>query len=1200
MTLHSAAWHKVVAAFVAVATLLAMVVVSGVASHQSAWADGAEQASGTLYQYVTGATLKQRSSNDENWQEVSSTDKLDPNNKNLQLQFNLAFKLPIGALTTNNPLTYQVPNDIQISGFEDGKTVMSGSIDNNGTAMGTYTITKDGLITLTFNEDTVKHNQTSIITGGYVKFNSTIEGITKGDGSSWKFGENSEITIHFDNTGDLNAWKSGSVNNEDGTVQWTIQVSTTKGTNPKDKVKIDDVMTNNAYVAGSFKVTDKNGNDITSSCVSAPAAGAANFTVECPAMNAGDKYVITYTGKASSLTDGITKGSNKATVTTTDKEGTELKKEPSSEVQWDKTPSNPVKNGEIQSDGRIKWTVTVDAGAGSLDGWTLKDVVKNTDVNVEDITLSGGSTSQSINLPYTFPAGSAKNYTVTYYTTAPTDSLKVTNKAILTPPNKENGKSDKDSGDKGVSYNPVTKQGNSATVVENNPNRTTNNWTVTIAPPVGLAAIPANWTYTDTFSNQWNFNQYMSEKQQEAVEKAIKGALTSAGVKEENVTVTFTTSPITGKSSEQNGSVPDGDYVTGFTITCSQALTQSISFTYDTTGVVVGTGSQYYQNGGKVNDGAEQHGNLVYTPETSNWTISKTDSLDSSKDNTEHAYHELKCQAGHSTATGVEGDTTCNAPYMEWNIKVQQANFTSVDDYTSGLTITETLPENVILLNGTDTDNAGLLLQMKNMYGSSVGDAISLSIPDDGQTSTTTYQWHPNVWINGIYYSDMSLSFSVSRNGNQLSIIVSKDVLKALNTYTYHVGNLSFELTVRAGFDSKKLDLTTSWKKAQVFKNTVNLNDGSSDEGTTATQTQTISKNDNWNAVRKSSTQTEEEKKTNILPYAVVVNPYGRDLDSQSDNITLTDTMTYTHDANNDLTVSLKDVKVYRYDSSVTNADGSVCQGVQCKGEELPLSQYTYTYEHSGDNNRKNVLTFTLPDKTPLIVTYRYRYAGKLGNHNNVIKNSASMEGISSSSTESTVEINESQAGADTDQLNFHKVDKNDYSITLSGVKFALYQWSPEENEYVLACPKTKDGEVEYLVTDENGLLTISANKSNCATSNSCSGNTASVDNNVAYKLVEVEPSEGYEKTDKAFYFYMKDDDTSKWPVKKPANFPADAEIMGIVNEYFTNTKLVELPSTGGMGDAWFIGGGVLTVLVASFGLAESLKNAKRSKVSQK
>ena len=105
---------------------------------------------------------------------------------------------------------------------------------------------------------------------------------------------------------------------------------------------------------------------------------------------------------------------------------------------------------------------------------------------------------------------------------------------------------------------------------------------------------------------------------------------------------------------------------------------------------------------------------------------------------------------------------------MEWNIKVQQANFTSVDDYTD-LRITENLPDNVDLLDGMTTDDAGLLLQMKDMYGSSVGDAISLSIPDDGQTSTTTYQWHPNVWINGIYYSDMSLSFSVSRNGNQLS-----------------------------------------------------------------------------------------------------------------------------------------------------------------------------------------------------------------------------------------------------------------------------------------------------------------------------------------------------------------------------------------------------------------------------------------------
>ena len=69
----------------------------------------------------------------------------------------------------------------------------------------------------------------------------------------------------------------------------------------------------------------------------------------------------------------------------------------------------------------------------------------------------------------------------------------------------------------------------------------------------------------------------------------------------------------------------------------------------------------------------------------------------------------------------------------------------------------------------------------------------------------------------------------------------------------------------------------------------------------------------------------------------------------------------------------------------------------------------------------------------------------------------------------------------------------------------------------------------------------------------------------------------------------------------KPDDFPTDAIHIGGFEGYVLNDKeTAKLPSTGGMGDAWFIGGGVLTVLVASFGLAESLKNAKRSKVSQK
>ncbi len=108
----------------------------------------------------------------------------------------------------------------------------------------------------------------------------------------------------------------------------------------------------------------------------------------------------------------------RATVTTTDKEGTELKKEPSSEVQWDKNLSNPVKTAksslmadQVDEHCRCRrWLI----------GWMDSKDVKNTD-NV-DITLSDGSDQPIHQTPY-IPAGSAKNYTVTYYTTAPTDSL---------------------------------------------------------------------------------------------------------------------------------------------------------------------------------------------------------------------------------------------------------------------------------------------------------------------------------------------------------------------------------------------------------------------------------------------------------------------------------------------------------------------------------------------------------------------------------------------------------------------------------------------------------------------------------------------------------------------------------------------------------------------------------------------------------
>lgn len=154
-----AVWRRLMTVLAVLGTIFAVVVACNTVSAHSAWAEGTEQASGTLYPYIESAKLLQRSNDNENWKEVGPNDKLDPNNANLQLQFNLGFDLPKDTLSSDNStLTYQVPNGIQLSGFKDGEDTISGDIMDNGESMGTYVIHKNGLIELKFNDKTVQRN----------------------------------------------------------------------------------------------------------------------------------------------------------------------------------------------------------------------------------------------------------------------------------------------------------------------------------------------------------------------------------------------------------------------------------------------------------------------------------------------------------------------------------------------------------------------------------------------------------------------------------------------------------------------------------------------------------------------------------------------------------------------------------------------------------------------------------------------------------------------------------------------------------------------------------------------------------------------------------------------------------------------------------------------------------------------------------
>lgn len=69
--------------------------------------------------------------------------------------------------------------------------------------------------------------------------------------------------------------------------------------------------------------------------------------------------------------------------------------------------------------------------------------------------------------------------------------------------------------------------------------------------------------------------------------------------------------------------------------------------------------------------------------------------------------------------------------------------------------------------------------------------------------------------------------------------------------------------------------------------------------------------------------------------------------------------------------------------------------------------------------------------------------------------------------------------------------------------------------------------------------------------------------------------------------------------ISKPAGFTGRSVCLATSSTSPT-TRAVALPSAGGVGVGWFIGGWLLMVMVAGFGMAVSFRNARRGRASRK
>lgn len=441
-------------------------------------------------QYITSVTMKHRANEWSSWSDISNNDIID---KNDTIQVNLQYTIPGKVLSTeNNTITYTLPDALK--DFTDSGKVF----DSSGAQVGSYQI-ENGVVSISFNEKFASANAAGSPIKGYLNFSSKADKINTGDNNkiNIKFDDENEINFEIkrpeEEKGDINVTKSTSnINETDGTVRYTITVSSPHGTN--SEVTLNDIMTNIA-LNGDIQIV-KEGQTITDGVTITKNSDNKGFSATLPKMNAGETYTITYTGKLPNDLKGYNiTAKNKIEAKSTNTDNREISSEAEVETKFKPFIT---KTGKDKGNGVIEWTITVNKDKLDIGGWTLSDEIDGVDLSDREVQISPAiNDSTTIKLPYTFPEGSQETYTITYTTEHTHDGWKnITNKADLS---KDGNSSGSDSAGVNIEgkKNVYSKQGTGIELNEDGETITLN-WNVNFTIAKDTAT---GWIFTDTPQN---------------------------------------------------------------------------------------------------------------------------------------------------------------------------------------------------------------------------------------------------------------------------------------------------------------------------------------------------------------------------------------------------------------------------------------------------------------------------------------------------------------------------------------------------------------------------------------------------------------------------------------------------------------------------------------------------------------------------
>lgn len=424
--------------------------------------------SGTnLSDHITKAVIRKKVGND--WVPIEDGYQFKDGEA---VQVELSYFIGSGIVSsTNNTLTYQLPNGLTLTKEADGKVYRGTEV------VGSYTISKSGEVKMTFTNQEILKGMP--FTGDFT-FEADVDYSQAGTDGKVSFNDKFNLTIKKPD-GDI-AVKKGldkegyagadrfNYGDKNGNyyLRWHVQASTEKGTGGKT-VRIGDQLNGDSsgsfqsgsgvqvlgsYVENSVKVfklaaghnapgTPVPSNEYKLTVSNENELSCFILVEDLPALDPGESYILCYTTKVTpeemnnKCKDNDGKIYNKGLAGIEDAPDV-VTKDATYVSFWRRLS----KDGTLKEDGTIEWTITLKAAANGygefLRGYTVQDVIPAGLTVQGKVTVKADSnqfeiTAEELQKGYTIPDDSkAMSYTFTFRTDALTQDGAVTNKATAT------------------------------------------------------------------------------------------------------------------------------------------------------------------------------------------------------------------------------------------------------------------------------------------------------------------------------------------------------------------------------------------------------------------------------------------------------------------------------------------------------------------------------------------------------------------------------------------------------------------------------------------------------------------------------------------------------------------------------------------------------------------------------------------------